>query len=708
MTTNPSYSSIPSAGPLPFPLEGNDSNRVKEVMVDTRINKVLALRTDSVAMLEALNSISEFYSTSKFIAIILFPSSIYLNFLFSQSDTVEARRALRYNLETYNVENGKKFLQELTFMKQQLDETENLSNELNNICSLLKLKVEKADSNMKNFIDKTSSLEKNKSQLMQGKEQIEYFLLKFHMNDEDIHFLNSANLNHSNEFTIFFNKLMKLKDSFHECQKLAEQQQLQQQQQQQQQYSVNSPSSSGPISPLAVSNKSNIIANGIIQFELLEVLGTQKENAYHYLFQWIKEKCELFSEHHHHASSSSSSSTTGNMNQVMNLIALEENNDLMHKLQISIAHIKDIPIYFQQCQDLLIPAKRNILMNRFMIALTQGESNNNNNSSGPSHSHSSSSNSSGDRMKTALDLQSHDPMLYVGSILAWMHQAVAAEREYIEAIYNDHYHHPQPISRSNTGSTANLSTKVNESHQFDILARIVQTVAKPLRIRILQTLENHNSIDILYGLADLLLFYETIFLKLLPIENAIHACIKGCLNECKNLFRQAMKKQIDYLTNTTNQSLLSPNPLLGGVSNVSTSSSSSYLELKVSSTTREYSKLISNILKICCSSLSNLPFLTHFPTSAEIIGLASASSTPRVGNAASTSTSVPPAGAADTSLPNTNYFQMDVVLGDLIQPLLQYCRIQVSKLPSAEMAIYMLNNIGFLQVIVLLITSPLS
>lgn len=614
---------------------------------------------------------------------------------------------MRYNLETYNVENGKKFLQELTFIKQQLDETENLSNELNNICSLLKLKVEKADSNMKNFIDKTSSLEKNKSQLMQGKEQIEYFLLKFHMNDEDIHFLNSANLNHSNEFTIFFTKLMKLKDSFHECQKLAEQQQLQQQQQQQQ-YSVNSPSSSGPISPLAVSNKSNnnnIIANGIIQFELLEVLGTQKENAYHYLFQWIKEKCELFSEHHHHASSSSSSST-GNMNQVMNLIALEENNDLMHKLQISIAHIKDIPIYFQQCQDLLIPAKRNILMNRFMIALTQGESNNNNNSSGPSHSHSSSSNSSGDRMKTALDLQSHDPMLYVGSILAWMHQAVAAEREYIEAIYNDHYHHPQPISRSNTGSTAsNLSTKVNESHQFDILARIVQTVAKPLRIRILQTLENHNSIDILYGLADLLLFYETIFLKLLSIENAIHACIKGCLNECKNLFRQAMKKQIDYLTNTTNQSLLSPNPLLGGVSNVSTSSSSSYLELKVSSTTREYSKLISNILKICCSSLSNLPFLTHFPTSAEIIGFASASSTPRVGNAASTSTSVPPAGAADTSLTNTNYFQMDVVLGDLIQPLLQYCRIQVSKLPSAEMAIYMLNNIGFLQVILLLITS---
>lgn len=43
----------------------SESSRVKEVMVDTRINKVLALRTDSVAMLEALNSIGEFYETSK-------------------------------------------------------------------------------------------------------------------------------------------------------------------------------------------------------------------------------------------------------------------------------------------------------------------------------------------------------------------------------------------------------------------------------------------------------------------------------------------------------------------------------------------------------------------------------------------------------------------------------------------------------------------
>jgi hypothetical protein len=43
----------------------NDGERIKEVIVDSRINKVLAMRTDSVAMLEALDAISEFYVESK-------------------------------------------------------------------------------------------------------------------------------------------------------------------------------------------------------------------------------------------------------------------------------------------------------------------------------------------------------------------------------------------------------------------------------------------------------------------------------------------------------------------------------------------------------------------------------------------------------------------------------------------------------------------
>ena len=64
--------------------------RVKEVIVDSRINKVLAMHTDSVAMLEALDSISEFYG--------------------KDGNTVDARRSLRQDLEFQNIGFAKKFL----------------------------------------------------------------------------------------------------------------------------------------------------------------------------------------------------------------------------------------------------------------------------------------------------------------------------------------------------------------------------------------------------------------------------------------------------------------------------------------------------------------------------------------------------------------------------------------------------------------------
>jgi hypothetical protein len=44
----------------------SDSGRVKEAIVDARISKILALRTDSLAMTEALESIGEFYVASKY------------------------------------------------------------------------------------------------------------------------------------------------------------------------------------------------------------------------------------------------------------------------------------------------------------------------------------------------------------------------------------------------------------------------------------------------------------------------------------------------------------------------------------------------------------------------------------------------------------------------------------------------------------------
>lgn len=54
------------------------------------------------------------------------------------------------------------------------------------------------------------------------------------------------------------------------------------------------------------------------------------------------------------------------------------------------------------------------LLSSFITALTRG---------GPSG------------LPRPIELHAHDPMRYVGDMLAWVHQAIAAEREFLESLF---------------------------------------------------------------------------------------------------------------------------------------------------------------------------------------------------------------------------------------------------------------------------------
>ncbi|CAN0352270.1 unnamed protein product, partial [Discosporangium mesarthrocarpum] len=60
----------------------------------------------------------------------------------------------------------------------------------------------------------------------------------------------------------------------------------------------------------------------------------------------------------------------------------------------------------------MIGMRRKLLVQRFVMALTQGAS-----SARP------------------IEMQAHDPVRYVGDILAWVHQTVAVERELLNALF---------------------------------------------------------------------------------------------------------------------------------------------------------------------------------------------------------------------------------------------------------------------------------
>jgi len=83
----------------------------------------------------------------------------------------------------------------------------------------------------------------------------------------------------------------------------------------------------------------------------------------------------------------------------------------------------------------------------------------------------------------------------------------------------------------------------------------------------------------------LLAFYQETFFKIVPIENAVHSAVKGCLIESKRLFLTTLNRQGEYLTQS---------PVVYPI------------DLKASHVTRECAIQIKEMLRVVSNSLSSI------------------------------------------------------------------------------------------------------
>lgn len=132
------------------------------------------------------------------------------------------------------------------------------------------------------------------------------------------------------------------------------------------------------------------------------------DKAYQRLFEWVKSKCEVLE-----------SSAAGP--------APSNADDVDTTLHMAIRYLRKLPVYYSQCQDLVINSRRSQLVQKFVVALTQG---------GPSG-----------QLYRAIDLHANDAIRYISDMLAWMHQALASEEEFLQVIFGD----GQPVRENNPG-----------------------------------------------------------------------------------------------------------------------------------------------------------------------------------------------------------------------------------------------------------------
>ena len=166
------------------------------------------------------------------------------------------------------------------------------------------------------------------------------------------------------------------------------------------------------------------------------------------------------------------------------------------------------PTLFQSCLDLFAEAREHVLTDAFYSALT-----------GSSNEHDQNP------MTKPIEFYAHDPLRYVGDMLAWTHSATVSEREALESLFVSD---GDEISKSFQAGRQAEPWSAGDEESFDgrkalgeLVNRNIAGVAKALRQRIEQVFQNHEDAVLLYKIANLVIFYRVTFIKLLGSESSL-------------------------------------------------------------------------------------------------------------------------------------------------------------------------------------------
>lgn len=109
----------------------------------------------------------------------------------------------------------------------------------------------------------------------------------------------------------------------------------------------------------------------------------------------------------------------------------------------------------RECLVVLAQTRQATLLNAFMDALTRG---------GPGG------------VPRPIEMHAHDPLRYVGDMLAWVHQAIAGEREFLEALFDI------KGNRRMVGSIRAYENNEEEEWVHELMDRAFENLRSPLRV----------------------------------------------------------------------------------------------------------------------------------------------------------------------------------------------------------------------------------
>ncbi|KAL3678988.1 hypothetical protein R1sor_021944 [Riccia sorocarpa] len=249
--------------------------------------------------------------------------------------------------------------------------------------------------------------------------------------------------------------------------------------------------------------------------ELMDMMAAYQEGAYERLCRWVQNECRSLSDN--------------------------DTPEVSDLLKTAARSLRERPVLFKYCAEEVANTRHNALFRRFISALTRG---------GPGG------------MPRPIEVHAHDPLRYVGDMLAWLHQALASERELATALFSSDVNASvDSTSQRFSSETPNLlptkSGRWAKEQERDegkietdlgfVLDRVFEGVCRPFKVRVEQVLQSQPGLIMAYKLSNLLEFYSHTVSELLGESAALSVTVREVRDAALRTFFDILKARGDKL-----------------------------------------------------------------------------------------------------------------------------------------------------------------
>ncbi|BCS24301.1 Golgi transport complex subunit COG6 [Aspergillus puulaauensis] len=261
--------------------------------------------------------------------------------------------------------------------------------------------------------------------------------------------------------------------------------------------------------------------NERLGLELMEKSSRSLNSAYQKLYRWIQKEFKS-----------------------LNLEDPRIGSTIRRALRV----LAERPSLFHSCLDFFAEARDYVLSDAFHYALTDAVSGR-------------------DNAVKPIEFSAHDPLRYIGDMLAWVHSTTVSEREALEALF---VAEGDELAR---GIQAGLSSepwaRIDEDEEItfdgqkalsDLVSRDLVGVARSLRQRVELVIQGHDDPVTCYKVINLLSFYQTTFSKLMGPNSNLAELLQALEKFTLGHFETIMRDEIGNIS-TDQAALTAPEDL---------------------------------------------------------------------------------------------------------------------------------------------------